>query len=146
MIGNVMPSEAAAIVATIDPDAYTAAAYNSDGVDMSKFESLMVVGMAGDLGSSATLDFVVKSGSDNSTFGNTVKTFTQLTQAGSDSDKQVVCNVRAEDLVEGDRYVRVEMTVGTATSDAGAIILGFNPRYGPASDNDLSTVDEILNS
>jgi hypothetical protein len=36
------------------------------------------------------------------------------------------------------------MTIGTATSDAGAILIGVNPRNAPASDNDLAAVDEII--
>lgn len=143
---NSLPSERAAVVATIDPDALTAATHNSDGVDMSLYESAMVILSAGALGTSATMTLVVKSGSDNSTFGNTLVTATALTDAGSDSDKQVVVNIRASDLPEGDRYIRAEVTVATATSDGGLVILGFDPHYGPASDNDLATVDEILTS
>ncbi len=143
---NMVGSEKFAVVATIDPDVLTAATHTSDGVDMSLFESATAIAMVGTLGSSATVIAKVTSGSDNSTFGNTVKTATTLTQAGSDDDKQVVINVRGEDLTAGDRYIRLEMVVGTASSDGGGIVLGHNARYAPASDNDLSTVDEILNS
>ena len=143
---NYLGSESAAIVATVDPDAQAAGASNSDGVDMSLFDNVSFILMAGALGSSATLDMNITSGSDNSTFGTTVKSITQLTQAGSDDDKQVVVNVSAQDLTEGDRYVRAEVTVATATSDTGLVAIGFNPKHAPASDNDLSTVDEILSS
>jgi len=36
------------------------------------------------------------------------------------------------------------LTVATATSDVGAVILGLDPRYAPASDFDLASVDEIV--
>jgi hypothetical protein len=36
------------------------------------------------------------------------------------------------------------MTIGTATSDAGGMVLGVNARYGAASDSDAATVDEIV--
>jgi len=55
-------------------------------------------------------------------------------------------NVRGDDLTGGDRYARAEVTVGTATSDGALIALGHNPKHSPASDNDLSTVDEIRNA
>jgi len=143
---NMLGTEKFAVVATVDPDALTAAQHNSDGVDMKLFESLSVILSVGTLGASATVDMDVTSGSDNVTFGNTVKSITQLTQAGTDSDKQVVVNVRAEDLTEGDSFVRAEVTVAVATSDGAVVILGHNPRYAPASDNDLASVDEIVSS
>ena len=137
------PSEIAAVVAAIDPDANAAGTLNSDGVDMSLFESAMVIVLNGTMGSSGTLDCSITSGTDNSTFGNTVDSITQLTDAGTDSDKQVVMNVRGEDLAVGDRYIRAELVTATATGDSAVVILGFGPKHGPASDNDLSTVDEI---
>ena len=140
---NMVGSEKFAVVATIDPDVLTAATYTSDGVDMSLFESITAIGMVGTLGSSATVICKVTSGSNNVAFGNTVKTAATLLEADTDSDKQVVINVRGEDLTAGDRYVRLEMVVAVATSDGGGIVLGHNPRYAPASDNDLYTVDEI---
>ena len=143
---NYLGSESAAVVACIDPDETSASTVNSDGVDMSLFDNVSFILMAGTLGSSATVDMNITSGSDNSTFGTTVKSITQLTQAGSDADKQVVVNVSAQDLTEGDRYVRADVTVGTAASDIGLVAIGFNPKHAPASDNDLSTVDEILSS
>ena len=45
--------------------------------------------------------------------------------------------------------VRATSTVAAtavATSDVGALILGEDSRYGPASDNDLASVGEIIYS
>jgi len=147
MSENKLPSEAAAVVATIDPDVYTAATYVSDWVAVKNFRRLMAVVMAGELGASATLDAKLRMATDASGTGATDITgaaITQLTKAGSDDDKQAVINLNT-DALAGTSYTHValSMTVGTATSDAGAIIMGFNPLYGPASDNDLSTVDSI---
>jgi hypothetical protein len=69
---------------------------------------------------------------------------TQLTDAGTDSDKQAVVVVKQPDLTVGYRYIRATMTVGTATSDSGALGLGMYPTFGPASDYDLASVDEIV--
>lgn len=149
MNANALPSGAVAVLGTVDPDALTAAAHTSDYVDAGKFESLMAVVMAGTLGSSATFDAKLVQATDSSGTGSkdiTGKSITQLTQAGSDSDKQAIINCRAEELdLDNDfRYVAVTVTVATATSDGAAVLLGLNPRYLPASDNDLSTVDEIV--
>lgn len=150
MFPNALASEQIAIVGIIDPDAYGANAYNTDYIDMSKWEEIMIIGMAGDLGSSATLDFDVYEYTDASDGGEnelTTKDAVQLTQAGSDSNKQIVINVRREDLnIDGGfRYIKAWMIVADATSDCGLVVVGLVPRNAPASDNDLSTVDEIVN-
>tara|TARA_R110000824_G_scaffold89623_8_gene219579 strand:+ start:150 stop:593 length:444 start_codon:yes stop_codon:yes gene_type:complete len=146
MSTNTLTTERAAIVGVIDPDIHTAAAYDSDEVDMSLWGSIQATVMAGTLGSSATLDFKLQSAtSSGGSFSDvTGKAITQLTQAGTDSDKQAVINLRGDELTAGHRYVKAVMTVGTATSDGGAIILGFDARHAPASDNDLASVDEIV--
>ena len=142
---NMLTSEKVAVVATIDPDAYSAAAYDSDYVDMSKFESIQAIGMVGTMETNSTVIFKLQSATAATGGADiTGKTATTLTQAGTDSDKQVVINLRGEELTEGHRYVKMVMTVAAADSDAGGVILGFNPKNAPASDHDLATVDEIL--
>lgn len=143
---NIKPSDRAPVLAVIDPDAYTAATYTSGWVDMSLWESLQVIVFAGTLGSGATLDAKLEQATSAAGAGAkdiTGKAITQLTQAGTDSDKQAVINCQSEDLdVEGGfRYVRLSMTVGNATSDAGGVVLGMDPRYAPT---DASTVDEVV--
>lgn len=145
-----LPSESVAIVDVIDPDANTAAAYTSATyVDAKNFKSFLAIVAAGTLGASATLDFKLVQATDSAGTGSkdiTGKAITQLTQAGSDSDKQAVINLQVDELdVDGGfSFVGMTMTVGTATSDCAAILLGCEPSYAPASDNDVSTVDEIV--
>ncbi|MBW4985083.1 hypothetical protein KZZ07_21290 [Mameliella sp. CS4] len=143
------PSDLAAVVGVIDPDANSAATYTTDWIDMSTFQMVMGIVMAGTLGASATLDAKFEQATDSG--GSGVKdisgtNITQLTKAGSDDDKQVVINLHADDLdlANDFTHARLSMTVGTATSDAGAVVLGMSPRYAPASDNDAATVDEIV--
>lgn len=137
-----------AIVATIDPDAYGTGAATTDVIDMSYYPEVLFIVMAGDLGSSATLDFLVKGDTaSNGSFATTItgKSITQLTQAGTDSDKQVVVRVTAEEVAaQGFRYIRGTMTVGAASSDCGVIALA-RVRYNPATEYDLATVDEAIN-
>lgn len=149
MFPNALASEQVAVVATIDPDAYTANTYTSDWVAMKDWELIMAVVMLGDLGSSATVDAKLEQATDSDGTGAkdiTSKSITQFTQAGTDSDKQAIINCRREelDLDNSFDYVRLSMTVATATSDCGGIVLGLVPRRGPAQDNDLASVDEIV--
>lgn len=146
---TLIPSDSMAVVGAIDPDANTAATYTTGWIDMATFQTLMAIVMVGTLGASATLDAKLEQATDGS--GSGVKditgaAITQLTKAGSDDDKQAIIQCWAEDLdlANGFTHVRLSMTVGTATSDCGAVVLGLNPRYGPASDYDADSVDEIV--
>lgn len=149
---NMLPSEQAAILGVIDPDAYAAGTYVTGWIDMSLWDRIQAIVMAGDLGASATLDAKVTVGT-TSTGGTTADVtggaITQLTQAGSDSNKQAIINLDVNQLAATHvayQYMRLSMTVGTATSDAGGLVLGFGPKYAPADDNDASTVDEIVSA
>lgn len=147
--GTIRPSDAAAVEGNIDPDAYAAGTYTTGWIAAKDFDAFLAIVQAGDLGASATLDAKLQQATDGSGTGAkdiAGKAITQLTQAGTDSNKQVLINLRADELdVTNDfDFFRLSMTIATAASDAGAIVLGFTPRYAPASDNDASTVDEIV--
>lgn len=141
-------SESLAVVSCIDPDANGAGAINGDVIDMKNFRRVLFIIMAGTLGASATLDWVLKGDTaSGGSFSTTIngKSITQLTQAGTDDDKQVVVEVTAEEVAaQGFRYIRETLTVGTATSDAGTLALADFSRYSPASEYDLASVDEIV--
>jgi len=146
---NELASEGVAVGAVIDPDVLTATAFTSTWMSMEVFENAMAIVMAGTLGSSATLDAKLLQATDASGTGSkdiTGKAITQLTQAGTDSDKQAIINCRAEELdLDNDfDHIAISLTVAVATSDACAVLLGLNARYKPASDNDVASVDEIV--
>lgn len=146
---NAKPSEVAAVVGVVDPDVVTAGAHSTGWVAARDFHAFMAIVMAGTLGSSATVDAKLEQATDASGTGVkdiSGKAITQLTQAGTDSDKQAVINCRADELDSDNLFthIRLTVTVGTASSDAGAVLLGLYPARGPASDSDASTVDEIV--
>lgn len=149
-VNNLVATEVAAVVGVVDPDAYSANSYSTGWVAAKNFDQFMAIVQAGDLGSSATLDAKIEQALDSG--GTSPKdvsgaAITQLTQAGTDSNKQSVINVKsaALDKANGYDYLRLTVTVAVATSDVGAVLLGFGPRFGPASDFDAATVDEIVN-
>lgn len=142
-------SEEVAVLGVIDPDAYTTGSYTSDWCDMTQFKRVMAVIMAGTLGTTAGITGYVYQASDSSGTGAkaiTGKSTTELTAVGTDSDKQAIINVREDELDVANDFTHVAaiIVVATATSDGGAIVLGGHPQNGPASDNDLSSVDEIV--
>lgn len=143
---NVKPSDRATLVGVIDPDVSPAATYTTGWIDMALWGSLMGVIFAGTLGTNATVDGKFEQATSAAGAGAkdvTGKAITQLTQAGTDSDKQAILNLQGEDLdvPGGFRWARLSVTVAVATSDLGAAVFGFDSRYAPA---DASTVDEVV--
>lgn len=142
---NILPSDRSPVVENIDPDAYGTGTYTTGWINMEEYANVMAVIQAGTLGSSATLDAKIEEAQDSSATGVqdlSGKAITQLKQADSDSDKQAVINVAAQELSDTYTHVRVSMTIGTASSDAAAIALGFDARYEPHAQ--ASTVDEVV--
>jgi len=143
-------SEMVAVVSVIDPDAYTAATYTGDWVEVDDFQKYAALCTVGEMQATSTVDFSIVQATDSSGTGAKAITncaATQLTAAGTDSDKQVVINMTVDDLdiANGFRFVAPRAVVATAASDAAAMLVGVYPYNGPASDNDLASVDEIVN-
>ena len=146
---NVLPSSLSAIVGVIDPDAYAAAAFSTGYIDMSKREGIQAIVMVGTFVATGLLDAKLEQATDSGGTGKkdvAGKAITQLTDAGTDDDKQAVINCRKEelDIANGFDFVRLTVTLTTAGADMGAIVVDQGANYGPASDNDLSSVDEII--
>ena len=143
------PSEVVALAATVDPASLSANTYVSDYVDMKNFEQLLAVILLGAMTTNGTFDAKLRQ-AVNSSGGSvkdiTGKAVTQLTEAGTDSNKQVLIQCRADelDVAGGFSFVALSITTATAATIAGAALLGFNPTYGPASGYDLASVDEIV--
>lgn len=140
---NILPSSRAVLASAIDPDATAAGTVSSGWVSMAEFQSIMAIAFAGTLGASATFDAKLEQATDSSGTGAkdvTGKAITQLTQAGADeSDQQAVINCRGDelDVAGGFNHVRLSITVATATSDAGGVVIGFNEYYGKTASTDI---------
>lgn len=148
MMPNQTPSEQCAVLGCIDPDAYTANTYVTGWKPVKDFERLQFIVMAGDLGASATLNGKLQYATSSGGAGATDipgAAMTQMTQSPDDSNKQAIIDVNLDLLAgTGATHVQGSITIATATSDAGALLLGFNAKNSPASDNDATTVDEIV--
>lgn len=138
MNSNIKPSDRLALLAVVDPDVTTASTVTTGWVSAANHANFMAVIMAGTLGSSATLDAKLEQATSSGGAGAkdvTDKAITQLTQAGSDSDTQAIINCRADELdISNDfAYLRLSVTVGTATSDIGALLFGLDAREQPVT-------------
>lgn len=140
-----LPSDRVAIVDVIDPDVTIASTVEGAWIDLADFDSVMGIILFGTAGSSATLDAKFEQATSSGGAGAkdiTGKSVTQMLV----SDKQAIVNVRSDelDVAGGFAFVRFELTVAVATSDVCAIVLGLDGRHQPASDNDASSVVEIV--
>jgi hypothetical protein len=149
MFPNAKGSELFAVLATIDPASLAVGTATTGWISVANFHALVASIETGALGTSATLDAKLQQALDSSGTSAkdiTGKAITQLTQAGGGSAKQVLLNVKPEELdtVNGFGFVRLSITVGVAASLASAQLLGVNPRYATADAFNQAAVAQII--
>lgn len=142
-------SELISVCTAIDPDNQSAGTVTSTYVKLDKFVNYLAVFQAGVLASTNTTVFSIVQATDGSGTGVkaiTGKTATTLTEAGTDSDKQVIIalNPHELDLAGGFYWVALRSVTATAAGYVSGVLLGINPNYTPASAYDATTVDEVL--
>jgi hypothetical protein len=145
MLGNLRPSEAFAVVSTIDPVVVANVEAAGDYVDMGAWESVVFIFLTGDM-AAETVDFKLEQATAAAGTGKKdLVTATQLAAHASNNDaKQVVIECRASqlDVANNFRFVRPRMITGGATGGPCACVgLGFNARYNVGTD--LATVVQI---
>ncbi len=144
---NLLASQEQIVAGVIDPDAAAAAAYSTGWISMETNSRVQAITMVGAMVATSTVDAKLEQATDSSGTGVkdiTGKAITQLTAAGSDDDQQAIINCRADELdIDNDfDHLRLTVTVATAASDMGAIVLAGPSRYEVAAD--LASVDEII--
>jgi hypothetical protein len=149
-------SERVAVVAVIDPDAYTANTYTSSYVKCDKFHKYALIGMLGDEATSGTpygqtifsiVQANTSGGGGVTTIAGKSVTLTAAIPASSEENQQCVINLDpAEDLDldNGFYWIAARAVVSADTCDAAAVLVGLDPKYSPASDNDSAAVNEIV--
>ena len=143
------PSEKIFLADVIDPDVTVASTVTTAWLPADDAHQWLAVILAGTLGTSATVDAKIEQGqtvSGTNAKDLTGSAITQLTQAGTDSDKQALIQFNTEqlDIANSFDHFRLSVTVAVATSDLAAFVIGLTPKYKPASQFDASTVDEIV--
>lgn len=141
------PSERAAVVGKISPATVNSTPALTDAVDMSKYDEVMFVFLTGDM-AAETIDFKLQ---ESATSGGSYtdisgKAITQLAAHASNNDNKVaVINLKASELGAGKQYVKGRAVTGNTTGGSCCVVaLGMKPRFGPASDDDLAAVVEII--
>jgi hypothetical protein len=143
---NIKPSDRGTLLGRITPQSATTAK-STGWVSMATLGSALATVMVGTISSSGTVDAKIEQATDGS--GSNAKdvsglAITQLTQAGTDSDKDVEINVQPTDLDRANNFTHIRLTITPATAAAliAGTIRGFSSRYQPATD--ATTVDEVV--
>lgn len=145
---NEKPSEALALLGSIDPVSQSAGTVTTGWLDQSVFLYLMALISVGVFGGSATVDAKLQQATDNSGTGAkdvSGKAITQLVAAGG-NNRQAIINMKEADLdTEGGfRYVRLSITVGTAATLVAGYVFGASSRYQAASAYNQTGVAQVV--
>lgn len=145
---NSLPTERFAVVGQIVPASKAATTHATAAAPVSKFRRFCAIIQTGAYASGATLDAKLQRCTDASGTSPTDITgaaITQFTQAGTDTDKIAIINYDTQGE-EGNakNFIRLLVTVGTDAVLASALLLGVDPMQAPASNDDISAVDEIV--
>lgn len=144
---NIKPSAVAPIIKVLDPVSQGAGTVTTGWVSMADSDAVLAILQVGAMSASSTVDAKLQQATDSSGTGAkdiTGKAITQLTQAGTDSNKQVEINCWSHelDVAGGFNHVRLSVTVAAAASLISALVLSFYGRYETVTDS--TTVDEIV--
>ena len=135
---NTKPSELIAVLHTIDPVEQAPGTIITPWVEMPSFHTLLVMIQTGVLAADATVNAKLEQATDASgsnTKDIVGKAITQIEQEDNGSNRQVLIDLRGEDLDTANDFVfvRLLLTVAQASGLVAAQLLGVNPRYAPAS-------------
>jgi hypothetical protein len=149
MLSTLRPSQSIAVLDRIAPISQAAGTVTGAWLSFSQFEAFMFVLQNGVLGASATVDAKIQQATDNTGTGVKDVTATIMTQnvKATDDGKVNIINLleRELDLANGFGWVRLSITVGTATSLVSAVVLGVNERYAPANTQNAAAVKQVVN-
>jgi len=137
-------SEDVAVLGVIDPADAAATAKSTDWADISKFERFAGIAIPGAI--AAAIACKLQQATTATGAGAKQIGTCDLTFSTSADNKQCIIEGKADDLDTANsfRWARLTMTPATSgTNILTGIFLGYKPRYGPASDNDLASVDTI---
>lgn len=149
---NVRPSSRAALVGNLAPLSHTSAR-TTEYVDMAKFKSILALIEVGVMTDGGTCNAKLVQATDAAGTGSkdiSGKAITALTTTMSPTvdannrEAEINCHEQELDIANSFRYVALTITTATQASVTAGQILGFDPVYGPASDNDLASVAQIV--
>lgn len=143
---NIKPSDRGTLLGRITPQSATTAK-SSGWIDMSTLGAALATIQVGTIATNGTVDAKIEQATSAAGAGAkdvTGLAITQLTEAGTDSDKEAEINIQPSDLDRANNFTHIRLTITPATAAAliAGTVRGFNARYQPATD--ATTVDEVV--
>lgn len=147
MSPNTRPSDRATLLGVVDPQSATTAK-STAWVPMAGFFAFLAKIKAGAFTASATLNAKIECAEDGS--GTNPEdvvglAITQMTQAGTDDNKQALINFTTDEVAAqfpAATHVRLTITPAVAAVLIDGELLGFDARQQPAAH--AATVDEVV--
>jgi hypothetical protein len=149
MFPNAKASEQLSILATLDPGNQAVGVATTGWVPLNTHHGLLALVQTGALATGATVDAKLQQAQDASGTGAkdvAGKAIAQLTQASNGANRQVLINLRPEelDVNNGFAFVRLVVTVAAAAANTSAQLLGVNPRLASAETANQAAVAQIV--
>lgn len=145
---NVKATEQVAVLGVVSPSSQGAGASASGWVSAAQFQKFLALIQTGVLGTAATVDAKIQQATDASGTGAkdiTGAAITQIVKATGDTvQAEINLDQQQLDTNGGFGFIQLSVTVGTAASLTSAVLLGFLPRFGPASDFNAASVAQIV--
>jgi len=141
-----LASERCAVLSVVNPQS-ASSAQSSAYVSVSKFQIIGALILEGDIAATGTFNAKLQQATDASGTGVkdiTGKAITALTATDDNKQQWINLDPMELDLANAFTFVRITLTAATAATIQCAILFGFEPRFGPANDNDAATVSEII--
>jgi hypothetical protein len=82
--------------------------------------------------------------SGNNPQDSNITALTQIVKASGDNKQAVMNFDPSQSNYPTKPFVKLVVTVGTATSDGAAIVLGIDPRHKPVTDLDPTSVVQVV--
>ena len=140
---NAQPSEQLTLLGVIQPVNGNNATTLSGAVAAQGFHEFFALLQCGVI--DQTVDFKLREASSSGgTYADiSGKAITQF--AATDDGKSAWINLKAEELLSTTTHIKASVTVPSGTSSLISVaIFGVRPKYGPASDDKLSTLAQII--
>lgn len=136
-------TELFAIMSTVDPVSAVSGVNTGDQIDMYEFHEAVFIAQAGALVNGGSLHLDIWGGTASGT-PSAVITGKQSTTSTTTATQLVIRVTSEEVAAQSYRYIWPFLTVVTTSVPVSLVGLGVHPRYGPADELDLSSVEEII--
>lgn len=143
---NLKPSQRASVVGAVNPQSATTVQV-SGWLDSAAFHNFLAVIQTGAITATGLVDAKIQQATSSGGAGAkdiTGKSIVQLT-AAANANQQALINLKHEDLdiANGFRWIQLSVTPSVAAALIGATVLGFDPRFGMASDTGNASAAQV---